>query len=474
MAFDVAIIGAGMSGLAAAIRAGMAGRRTVVLERHAVWGGLNSFFKKGGHHFDTGLHAVTNYLPPGQKGPRGPNAQRLPLDRVFRQLRVRHEDFALDPQTSSRVVFPEATLTFENGLERLTDELARHFPTQVDGFLRLAAALETYPDALAAPAFTSARARMAEHLDDPLLIDMLLCPLLFYGSPAEHDLDADQLSILFNSIYREGFSRPRDGVKTIIRALVRRAKQEGVELRMRSGVASIEVEGGRVSALLLESGERLEVSTVISTAGRVETSRMRSDRESEPPSELAGVLAFTETSLVLDAPPKDLGVTHAITFLSRTPRFRWARPDVPVDTTSAVICCPSNFAHDPPIPQNLLRITHLADQRFWFSRSGDEYAKDKERFIRTSLDALAPFLGDTPRHVTYVDSFTPRTITRYTGHVNGAVYGSPKKAKDGRTDLPNLFLAGTDQGLLGIVGAMVSGISVANQLTMRSARTPDG
>jgi hypothetical protein len=34
--------------------------------------------------------------------------------------------------------------------------------------------------------------------------------------------------------------------------------------------------------------------------------------------------------------------------------------------------------------------------------------------------------------------------------------------RDGRTHLSNLYLCGTDQGFLGIVGAMLSGISMAN------------
>jgi hypothetical protein len=59
--------------------------------------------------------------------------------------------------------------------------------------------------------------------------------------------------------------------------------------------------------------------------------------------------------------------------------------------------------------------------------------------------------------------FTPKTITKFTSHLGGAVYGSPEKAKDGRTELDNLFIAGTDQGFLGIVGAMLSGISIANR-----------
>jgi hypothetical protein len=58
--------------------------------------------------------------------------------------------------------------------------------------------------------------------------------------------------------------------------------------------------------------------------------------------------------------------------------------------------------------------------------------------------------------------FTPRTITRFTGHFAGAIYGSAEKKRRGHTALSNVYLCGTDQGFLGIVGAMLSGISMAN------------
>jgi phytoene dehydrogenase-like protein len=63
----------------------------------------------------------------------------------------------------------------------------------------------------------------------------------------------------------------------------------------------------------------------------------------------------------------------------------------------------------------------------------------------------------------YRDMFTPRTIEKYTSRFGGAVYGAPEKAKNGQTAWKNLFIAGTDQGFLGIVGAMLSGISIANR-----------
>lgn len=60
------------------------------------------------------------------------------------------------------------------------------------------------------------------------------------------------------------------------------------------------------------------------------------------------------------------------------------------------------------------------------------------------------------------DMFTPLTIERYTGHVRGAIYGSPQKYRNGDIGCKKIFICGTDQGFLGIVGAILSGISMAN------------
>ena len=67
------------------------------------------------------------------------------------------------------------------------------------------------------------------------------------------------------------------------------------------------------------------------------------------------------------------------------------------------------------------------------------------------------------------DMFTPRTVEKFTGHLGGAIYGSPLKHRDGRTELSNVYLCGTDQGFLGIIGAMLSGISMANYHILRGS-----
>lgn len=460
MHWDVAIIGAGLSGLAAGVRLAHFGQRVCIFERHTVWGGLNSFYKKDGHHFDTGLHAVTNWVHPGYRGPR------IPLQRVCRQLRIRPEELGLDRQTYSQVVFDDATLRFENGLERLSDEIRDRFPDEIDGFERLAAACEAYPDGVIAKPFRSTRRMLSEYIRSPLLADMLLCPLLFYGSAEQDDVDWDQFIILFNSVYREGFCRPAGGVKPLLKLLVDRFTAAGGELRRRCGVEQLLVDGGRVRGLRLDDGSEVTADRVLSSAGLVETTRMRSDAPEASESKL-GELGFTETIFVLDRPPAALGWDACITFYNRGERFRFRRPEGLVDINSGVICCPSNFAHATPLTSHRIRVTHLASWRRWFELQDEAYVTAKAAEVERSRLQTEAILGRAfGEHVTYTDAFTPKTVKRFTGHARGLIYGSPHKARDGRTDLSNLFVCGTAQGMLGIVGAMLSGVVVANAYGM--------
>src|SRR5690349_7666688 len=132
--YDVAIIGAGMSGLAAGIRLAHFGKKVCIFERDNAVGGLNSFYSIAGRKFDVGLHAMTNFVRPGVKG--------TPLTKLLRQLRIDRDEFALCEQKQSRVAFGprgETSLVFTNDFAVLAAEVAAKFPTQGDGFRKLVA-----------------------------------------------------------------------------------------------------------------------------------------------------------------------------------------------------------------------------------------------------------------------------------------------------------------------------------------------
>ena len=61
MKYDVIVIGSGLSGLAAGIRLAMFDKRVLIVEKHTVVGGLNSYYIRKNRTIDVGLHAMTNY-----------------------------------------------------------------------------------------------------------------------------------------------------------------------------------------------------------------------------------------------------------------------------------------------------------------------------------------------------------------------------------------------------------------------------
>lgn len=461
--YDVVVIGAGMSGLAAGIRLAQFDQRVVVLERHSLWGGLNSFWKAAGRRFDVGLHALTNFVRPG------PGAGGRPLTRVLRQLRIPWESLRLGEQRESWIVFPDTRLRFSNDFALLREEVASAFPDQRQGFERLAAdiAATTYDDELPAG---SSRGVLAGYLSDPRLVDMLLHPLLWYGSPTPDDLEWPSFVVLWKSIYEEGMARPAGGIRPLLDILRRRLREVGGELRLRAGVAEIVRDGtaergaGGVRGVRLEDGSELQAPCVLSSAGWVETMQLcGSELATAHGATEAGRLSFVETTSILDALPAELGYDATLVFYNLADSTVYCRPEEAVDVRSGVVSCPDNYAGQEPASEGTFRVTVLANSDVWRSLPDERYYPLKDEAWERALGAVTEFAPDVRPRTVHKDIFTPRTIEHYTGHLNGAVYGAPVKRRSGETPVPGLYLCGTDQGYLGIVGAMFSGIAMANR-----------
>lgn len=472
--YDTIIIGAGMSGLAAGIRLAMYEQNVCLLEKHTTIGGLNSFYRLRRRDYDVGLHALTNITPKGTR--------KGPLARLLRQLRFSWDDFEISPQIGSQIVFPDAKLGFDNDPACLQAEVGRQFPDQADSFQRFVDSILDYDDLTDEHQQLSAREVVSSYLTDPMLVEMLFCPLMFYGSAREHDMDWGQFCIMYRSIFVEGLGRPQAGVRLILKHLVKKFRGMGGELKLRTGVDHLHVEDGRVVGVKLENGETIEGKRVLSSAGWFETMRLCDDGQpvvNDPsPKRSPGKLSFCETISTLDVDPKKMGYDRTITFFNDKPTFDWTVPQVPCDLRSGVICSPNNFdyAHaagdsaggldgaldDGRGGRGTMRITVLANYDYWNGLSDEEYELEKHRWYDRIIESAVRFVPDYRSRVIDTDMFTPTTITRFTGHDNGAVYGAPEKQLDGTTHLDNLFVCGTDQGFVGIVGSIVSGIGMAN------------
>lgn len=458
MRYHTIIIGAGMSGLAAGIRLAYYEKPVCVLERHTTIGGLNSFYRLRGRNYDVGLHAVTNYAPPGTR--------TGPLAKLLKQLRLRWEDFALCPQLGSAVVFPGRRLRFTNDFGVLASEVAREFPAEADGFHRLVAHIDAFDETRLDQPALSARGVLADFLRDAVLTDMLLCPLMFYGSARADDMDFSQFCIMFKSIYRQGFARPLEGVRRILKTLVRHYKELGGELRLRHGVRRVVVEQGRAVGVVLDDGREIGAEHVLSSAGAVETLALCPRAERLP--QRGGEISFSEAIFTLDRQPAEFGHRETIVFFNDAERFRYRPPEDPLDVASGIICSPNNFDYGGTGQvEGCVRVTALANPSYWFGASEPEYVSAKQTWCGRMAAAAVRHMPDFRTFVVDTDVFSPRTIQRFTGHERGAVYGAPVKLLSGETGIRNLHLCGTDQGFLGIIGAMLSGITMANNHLLR-------
>lgn len=457
--YDVIIIGAGLSGLAAGIRLSQYGKRVWIIDRQRYAGGMNSYYRRGDKSYDVGLHAMTNLASPADHA--------APLNTLLRQLKIRRDDLELCPQQRSCVKFPQATLWFDNDFETLRGSVRENFPQSIDGFDRLCQAIRDDDAFNPSLGYLSARKVLESFLPEKTLCDMLLCPAMFYGSSWRDDMDFHQFCVVFRSIFFEGLCRPVEGMERFVGVFTRRLQENGAELSLGRNVREIRLKDGLVSTVVLDGGEEIAAKHVLSCAGRPETMSLLSSPLANPPAR--GELAYTETLFELDRRAVALGMAESIMFINDRPEFRYCPPaEGSTDTASYVLCMPGNFTgvHEED-GSSIVRMSHLASYQYWKSLDAKAYRAEKECVMDRQQAILETAYPQFNKHVIRREMFSPLTLERYTGRVGGSIYGSPEKRKDGRTSIPNLFLCGSDQGYLGIVGSLLSGVVISNRYMLR-------
>ncbi len=464
MNYDAIVIGAGMSGLAAGIRLAMFDKKVVIIEKHSIPGGLNSYYQrkntdKGGiRQFDVGLHALTNFIKKGEKG--------KPFSKLLKQLRLSYDDFKLCPQTHSKIVFPNHELKFSNDFELLQTEVQEKFPAEIDNFSKLVEVVRAFNELDLTIGYSSSRETLKNYIKDDLLLEMILCPLLIYGSAWEDDMDFAQFVIMFKSLYFEGFSRPEGGVRTILSLLMKRLEDCGGEIRFKTAVSEILTDGEGKAIGVKVLNEEILAPIVLSSIGYPETVKLTSKLEVRP---RVGAMTFLESIFVFDK-KIPLNVNDStIVFYNNAPTYSYRPAKDYFDKTSAVVCFPDNYESNRLEGEGTVRITFMANYEQWASLPKSDYMERKEQVSESAMELVKKLNPQFDGKLLFKDIFSPTTIERYTWHLNGTVYGSIDKTRDGRTPVKNLYIIGTDQGFLGIIGSMLSGISMANLHGLMSA-----
>ena len=455
--YDAIVIGAGMSGLACAIRLAMFDKKVLLMEKHSISGGLNSYYQRrnkdlgGVRKFDVGLHALTNFVKKGTKG--------APLTKLLKQLRIKYDDLKLQEQSYSLIQFPDVTLKFSNDFLLLQNQVYEKFPSSIDAFNKLVNHIKDFNELDLSLGYQSSREVLKKFIQDDLLNEMLLCPLLIYGSAWERDMDFAQFVVMFKSLYFEGFSKPEGGVRTILELLLDKYEKAGGELKFRSEVQEIIIKDNKACGVKTKKGDEILADKVFSSMGLPETYKVCDESIEHE----VGNMTFMETLIITDKKIDINKFDATISFYNDGQKYDYQKPSTSYDPSSAVICIPDNYDLQNREGEGLFRLTFMANYDHWSSFERSRYLEEKEKVYADGVALLKRAVpGFSDLVIRQKDVFSPTTIKKYTSHLNGTVYGSTDKSRDGKSKYENLYIIGTDQGFLGIVGSMLSGISIGN------------
>ena len=274
---SIAIIGAGIGGLASAARLARQGYQVTVFEKHAQPGGRAAFIEQDGFRFDTG---PTLFLMPEV------------FAETFAALGERMEDHLdlvrLDP--TYRVHFQnETTLDLSSNLESMRARLdtlepgsfeqflsfmaegARHYNLSLQHFVgRNFYSLPDYfspgnlPLLFQLKALVKHADNTARYFKDPRLQAAFSFQNMYLGlSP--YDAPAT-FSLLQYTELANGVWFPRGGMYRVIQALAGIGERLGVHFRYNSPVTRINLKNGRASGVTLSDGRQVQADIVIANA----------------------------------------------------------------------------------------------------------------------------------------------------------------------------------------------------------------
>jgi phytoene dehydrogenase-like protein len=475
-AHDVVVIGSGMGGLSAGLVLAKKGFKVCVLEQHYRPGGCLHQFFRNRIPFETGFHYV------GGVGSDGTLARYLRYLGVYGRLSFQ----PLDPDGFDLLRFPEFSFFVPNGWSAFVKRLEDAFPSEKEAIHRYAVVCKELCRGSHTFSFQPPSGEMGK-LTRMALGDFLggltanrrlkavLCgQSMLYGTPpAETPLEVHALVI---DSMLQGASGVKGGGDALAAAMVEEIRSHGGVVRLRSRVTHLRMEGTRLSAAKLESGEEVRGRVFISNAHPKTTLALlpsgvmrpayvhRVESMREGISCLSGYFVTQDRSKLR---------RHNIYWLPSEDIDEVYRSHVFGEGGKAekgvFLSFPRDRDPDSVGPRVVLALALMAYEeveQFANSKTGkrgDDYQKFKEWHGQTLQDCVEWLLPDLAGKLERVEVSTPLTHRDYTGTPRGAIYGVRhsvdqwgKYALHPRTRIDNLLLTGQNVLLPGVLGVTVS------------------
>jgi phytoene desaturase len=275
----VVVVGAGLAGLAAALRLRGAGREVTVVERLPGPGGRAGRLERGGYVLDTGPSVFTapelvadTLAAVGEK--LEDRLTLVPLATSYRALFADGTalDVAADPEAFAAEVERLCGATEAAALRRYLGELAALYRLQLTAFIdrNLDSPLDLLRPELLALARRGGFGRLHRHVArrfaDDRLRRLFSFQALYAGVSPFRAIAA--YAVIAQLDIGAGVRHPVGGISAVPAALAAAAADAGVEFRHATAVERVDVAGTRATGVVLAGGDRLSADAVVVTADR--------------------------------------------------------------------------------------------------------------------------------------------------------------------------------------------------------------
>jgi phytoene desaturase len=278
----VVVVGAGLAGLAAALRLRGAGREVTVVERGPGPGGRAGRIERGGFTLDTGPSVFTApeivadaLAAVGEK--LEDRLTLLPLETTYRARFAdgSHLDVHADPDAFAAEVAALCGPAEAAALRRYLADLAELYRLQLGTFIdrNLDSPLDLLRPELVALARRGGFGRLSRHVEkyfgDDRLRRLFSFQALYAGVSPFRAIAA--YAVIAQLDIGAGVWHPVGGIHAVPHALAAAAADAGVVFRYGAAVEELETSGRRVSGVLLADGERVPADVVVVTADQPHT-----------------------------------------------------------------------------------------------------------------------------------------------------------------------------------------------------------
>lgn len=277
MARSAVVIGAGLGGLASAIRLQHAGWNVTVLEKNSQLGGRCNFIEADGYKFDTGptLLLMRDVLDDLFRSVGRELSDVLKLVRVRPNYRITFGDGSSLEVTADQARMAQGLEAIEPGasqaLQRYIDDAGYKYRVSRSRFVERNfnhwyefATMANLYYLLTTNTLRKLDRHAARYFKDPRLVAAFTFQTMYLGL-APQDAPA-VYSLLPYTELQEGIWYPCGGMYAIVTALERLARELGVTIRTQSEVVGLDLRGNRIGNVALASGEQVSGDVVLSNA----------------------------------------------------------------------------------------------------------------------------------------------------------------------------------------------------------------